>query len=127
VLLRLGYLLGEPRYLVAAERALRAAWAAMLKYPTAHAASLQALEEFLTPPEIVILRGAPELIESWRTQLAAIYAPHRLVLAIPQDAAALPAALASKAALPGGVAYVCRGSTCSEPLRDFAALARALG
>ncbi len=126
VLVRLGYLLGEPRYLAAAERALRAAWAAMLKYPTAHAATLQALEEFLLPPQIVILRGPADTIETWRRQLAAVYAPHRLVLAIPAGVSGLPAALESKVALPGGVAYVCRGTTCSEPLRDFAALARAL-
>ena len=126
VLLRLGYLLGEPRYLAAAERALRAAWAALLRYPTAHAASLQALEELLAPPQIVILRGPAALIETWRRQLAAVYAPHRLVLAIPEGTSGLPAALESKTALPGGVAYVCRGSTCSEPLRDFESLARAL-
>ncbi len=126
VLVRLGYLLGEPRYLAAAERALRAAWAAMLKYPTAHAATLQALEELLAPPQIVILRGPADLIDGWRRQLAAVYAPQRLVLAIPEGTPDLPAALASKRALPGGVAYVCRGSTCSEPLHDFAALARAL-
>jgi uncharacterized protein YyaL (SSP411 family) len=126
VLLRLGYLLGEPRYLGAAERALRAAWAALLKYPTAHAATLQALEEYLTPPQIVILRGPQAVIDPWHRQLAAVYAPHRLVLAIPEDAHDLPAQLAAKTSLPGGVAYVCRGSTCSEPLREFSALARAL-
>ena len=126
VLLRLGYLLGEPRYLGAAERVLRAAWAVLLKYPTAHAATLQALEEYLVPPEIVILRGPEALVESWRRQLAVVYAPHRLVLAIPADAPGLPAALASKTSRSGGVAYVCRGSTCSEPLSDFGALARQL-
>jgi uncharacterized protein YyaL (SSP411 family) len=126
VLLRLGYLLGEPRYLAAAERALRAAWAALCRYPSAHATSLQALEEHLEPPEIVILRGPDALIESWRRQLARVYAPHRLVLAIPADAPDLPPALASKPARPGGAAYVCRGSTCSEPLTEFDALARTL-
>jgi uncharacterized protein YyaL (SSP411 family) len=126
VLLRLGYLLGEPRYLAASERALRAAWAALLKYPTAHAATLQALEEQLSPPQIVILRGPIEIIEPWRRQLAALYAPHRLVLAVPDGTAGLPAALAGKTTLPGGVAYVCRGHICSEPLRDFAALTHAL-
>jgi uncharacterized protein YyaL (SSP411 family) len=126
VLLRLGYLLGEPRYLAAAERALRAAWAALLKYPTAHAATLQALEEYLAPPEIVILRGPDALIEFWRRELAAVYAPHRLVLAIPENATGLPAALASKPPRSAGVAYVCRGSSCTEPLDDFTALAREL-
>ena len=38
-LLRLGHLLGENRYLIAAEQTLRAAWPAIEHYPTAHAAS----------------------------------------------------------------------------------------
>ena len=126
VLLRLGYLLGEPRYLAAAERALRAAWPALLRYPTAHAASLQALEEYLRPPEFVILRGPAAQVEGWRRQLAAVYAPHRLVLAIADDVSGLPPALADKAPRPGGVAYVCRGSVCSEPLHDFRELVRDL-
>ena len=41
---RFGYLLGESRYLVATERTLRAAWAAIQEYPSGHASLLQALE-----------------------------------------------------------------------------------
>jgi uncharacterized protein YyaL (SSP411 family) len=55
-----------------------------------------------------------------------VYAPHRLVLAIPENATGLPAALASKPPRSAGVAYVCRGSSCTEPLDDFTALAREL-
>jgi len=36
LLLRLGYLLAEPRYLDAAERTLRAAWSLVERYPHAH-------------------------------------------------------------------------------------------
>jgi uncharacterized protein YyaL (SSP411 family) len=122
VLLRLGYLLGETRYLAAAERALRAAWKALLKYPTAHAATLQGVEEYLRPPEFVILRGPAGLIEDWRRRLATVYAPHRMLLAIPDHATGLPAALDSKPAQPNGVAYICRGSVCSPPLGDFSAI-----
>ena len=138
VLQRLGFLLGESRYLVAAERTLRAAWQAMQEYPPGHASLLQALEETLTPTEIVILRGPLSIIEPWRRQLAAVYAPRRVVLAIPAtggaslpDAAlpdaALPAAFAAKPALPGGAAYVCRGSQCSAPITSLAALIEELG
>src|SRR6516162_8891664 len=82
VLLRLGYLLGEPRYLAAAERTLRAAWPSIEPHPQAHTTLLGALEELLSTPEIVILRGEARTIEGWRADLARIYAPHRLVLAI---------------------------------------------
>jgi uncharacterized protein YyaL (SSP411 family) len=126
VLQRMGYLLGEARYLEAAERTVRAGWAAMEKYPQAHASLLVALEELLQPPEIVVLRGVPETIESWRRELARLYSPRRMVLAVPADAAGLPAAIAEKAPRGAAVAYVCRGSVCGEPIGSFADLAEAL-
>ncbi len=122
VLQRLGHLLGEPRYLAAAERTLRAAWPALLSHPHAHTALLTALEELLHPPAVVIIRGEPALIETWRTELAKLYAPRRLVLAIPADAPDLPPALADKAPRGDTVAYVCRGSSCSAPLNSLEAL-----
>jgi uncharacterized protein YyaL (SSP411 family) len=124
---RYGHLLGEPPYLTAAERTVRAAWPALLRYPQAHMSLLIALEETLHAPEVVIIRGSADSSESWRTELASLYAPHRVVLAIPADAAALPPALAEKAPRgEGPVAYVCRGSTCSAPLDSLAALLGAL-
>jgi uncharacterized protein YyaL (SSP411 family) len=121
-LLRLGWLLAEPRYLLAAERTLRAAWPALLKYPEAHAASLLALEDYLHPPQIVVLRGPLAVIEPWRRQLNRMFAPRRWTLAVPADASGLPAALAGKPADERGAAYVCRGTTCSAALTSFEAL-----
>ncbi len=122
VLLRLGHLLVEPRYLAAAEQTLRAAWPAIAQYPSGHISLLGALEQLLAPPEIIVLRGEERTIEGWRLALARSYAPHRLVLAIPADAVELPAALADKTARAGPVAYICRGSTCSAPLDSLDAL-----
>src|SRR5215469_1507010 len=127
VLLRLGHLLGEPRYLAAAERTLRAAWPVITQYPAGHVSLLGALEELLTPPEIVVLRGEARTIEGWRVAFAKTYAPHRIVLAIPADAADLPPALADKTPRAGPVAYLCRGSTCSAPLDSLEALMEQLG
>jgi len=122
VLQRLGYLLGEPRYLAAAEGTLRAAWPALEKHPLSHATLVNALEELLQPPEIVILRGAPAAIEGWQRELAQIFAPRRLVLAIPAEASGLPPALAEKAPRGAAVAYICRGSVCSAPVESLEAL-----
>ncbi|HEY1874724.1 MAG TPA: thioredoxin domain-containing protein [Steroidobacteraceae bacterium] len=122
MLLRLGHLLGESRYLAAAEGTLRAAWAAITQYPPGHVSLLGALEELLTPPELVVLRGEARTIEGWRLALARIYSPHRMVLAIPADVPDLPPALADKTPRAGPVAYICRGSTCSAPLDSLAAL-----
>ena len=123
---RLGYLLGEPRYLAAAERTLAAAWSAIGRYPPAHAALLDALEERLQPTEIVILRGPAEVVAAWHRDLARLYAPRRMLLAIPDTATGLPPALASKPAAPGGIAYVCVGSVCEVPLGALPALVQRL-
>jgi uncharacterized protein YyaL (SSP411 family) len=119
---RLGLLLGETRYLDAAARTLRSAWTPLQHYPHAHASLLVALAEHLDPPEIVIIRGAAQEAAQWRDALARKYSPTRLVFAIEADATTLPPALADKRALETTVAYVCRGMTCSEPIRALAPL-----
>ncbi len=121
-LTRLGLLLGETRYLDSAARTLRAAWAPVQHYPHAHAAMLVALAEHLDSPEMVIIRGARKEAARWRDALTKKYSPARLVFAIEADAAALPAALADKRPLDTTVAYVCRGTTCSDPVRALAPL-----
>ena len=127
VLQRMGYLLGETRYLTAAERTLRAAWPALEKYPQAHTSLLLALEELVNPTEIVILRGSSSPIEAWQRELAKLYAPRRLVLAIPADASGLPPALKDKAPKAEPIAYICRGTTCSAPINSLSALTQDLG
>ncbi|MBM4218362.1 MAG: thioredoxin domain-containing protein [Gammaproteobacteria bacterium] len=115
-LARLGWLIGETRYLDAAEAAARAGYASLARAPDAHAAMLIALDECVEPVEIVVVRGVGEDLSAWQAALAGRYAPRRMVLAIPADAAGLPEALAAKRARPQTVAYVCRGPVCSEPI-----------
>ncbi|MFT3907433.1 MAG: thioredoxin domain-containing protein [Steroidobacteraceae bacterium] len=126
VLLRLGSLLGDARYLDAAEHTLRAAWDALQRYPHGHTTLLNALESYLQQPQIVVLRGPTEIIENWRSQLGRVYAPNRWVLAVPEDALELPEALAVKTSSPQGVAYLCRGTECLPALRSLEELAGAL-
>jgi uncharacterized protein YyaL (SSP411 family) len=126
VLCKLGYLLAETRYLDAAERALKAASALMHEYPQAHMSLLNALEDFLTSMQMVIIRGPAADGERWARELSALYAPTRMVFAIPSDAPGLPAALAAKPALSSVTAYVCTGMACGAPLTDLRELARRL-
>jgi uncharacterized protein len=119
---RLGHVLGEPGYLQAAERSVRLATTLMDQAPMAHASMITAFEEQLYLPKLVILRGDPAMIDTWRERLARDYAPRRLVFAIPADAADLPEALAAKAPRGEAVAYVCTGTTCSAPVTDPDAL-----
>ena len=121
VLGRLGHLLGDTRYLRAAERVLHAARGGLERFPHAHTTLLVALEEHLDPPEIVVIRGAPGELEPWRARATAGYAPRRLVIAIPDDESNLPALLAERAPRGSPVAYVCEGHVCDAPVTEFAA------
>ncbi len=126
VLGRLGHLLGETRYLEAAERVLRNAWPHISGLPYAHATLLDALEEQLEPPEIVVLRGDGCLAD-WQARTRSGYAPHRMSFAIPAGAAGLPAGLDERRApATGCVAYVCRGTHCETPVTDATELGRRL-
>ena len=130
VLIRLGHLLGEPRYLAAAHGALKAAWPVLERYPEAHGALLQALELALTPPEIIVIRGRDaQLREAWQRCVNAGYHPRRVSFAIPDDARDLPGLLAERRPRGDVLAYVCQGTQCRAPatrLEDLsAALARA--
>ena len=116
VLLRMGHLLGEERYVKSAERVVSCAMAAMTEHPLSHMTMLDALEDCLHPPQIVILCGPAADIEAWNQALAPLYAPRRLVIAIPADAAGLPAALAAKPATATPLAYICEGSVCGPPI-----------
>ncbi|HNP36011.1 MAG TPA: thioredoxin domain-containing protein [Woeseiaceae bacterium] len=121
---RLGFLLGEPRYLAAAEATLRSAWSAIEEFPHAHVSLLNALDEYLAPPEIVVIRGPLDEITEWRDATAKLYAPRRLVFAIEADCPGLPGALAEREAIAGQtIAYRCSGSQCGLPVTSWPELA----
>ncbi len=123
---RLGHLIGEPRYLEAAERALKLFYPAMERQPSGFVSLATALDEHLAPPQTVILRGNGAAIAQWQSALARSYRPHTLVLALPTGLSGLPAVL-DKAAPPAGVnAWVCRGVSCLPAITDIAGLERIL-
>jgi uncharacterized protein YyaL (SSP411 family) len=114
-LLALGHLLGEQRYLDAAEGTVRAALHALDRYPEALTTLLRALADLLTPPKLVVLRGTAAELAPWPHKLAQSYEPQRLAFAIPNDAQ-LVGLLAERAARERAVAYVCEGMTCRAPV-----------
>jgi uncharacterized protein YyaL (SSP411 family) len=125
VLCRLGYLLGETRYLDSAARTLQAAWTAMQEYPQAHMSLLNGLEDFLPSMQVLVIRGEAAGATQWARELGTLYAPTRMIFAIPTGEE-LPPALAEKRAGAATVAYLCSGMTCSAPLTNFADISRAL-
>jgi uncharacterized protein YyaL (SSP411 family) len=124
-LARLGHLIGENRYLAASERALRAAGQAMYDQPSAHLTMLSALEEWLQPPEIVIIRAEDaETLELWRQTVQHEFRPCRMVFAIPADAR-LNGLLATRVLRGQAVAYMCTGGECRMPISSLPELAAA--
>ena len=113
---RLGHLLGEVRYLDAARRTLECFWPQMTRQAGGFSTLLIALEEALTPPPIVILRGPVAEVADWQRRLAGRAAG--LVLGLPNDAAGLHPALARPESAHVN-AWVCRGVTCLPPVADF--------
>jgi uncharacterized protein YyaL (SSP411 family) len=114
---RLGYLLGEARYLNASERTLRLYYPALTQQPAGYTSLLMTLQEHLTPPQIIILRSSFGQTDAWRRQLFQHYAPDKLIVALEGELAGLPAAL-TKPLLPEVSAYLCQGTQCSSPLHD---------
>jgi len=123
VLLELGHLLGEPRYLEAAERTLKAAWPSIVRYPSAHNTLLHALEDYLRPPRQVIIRAGAAELEAWRRQAQTLAPPLTHIYPIPADAAALPGMLNDRRAENTAVAYICAGHHCLAPVTRLDLLA----
>ena len=119
---RLGHLVGETRYLSAAQRTVELYHEAMQRNASGHTTLVTALEEALAPPRIVILRGSVEAMRPWQAALAAQCRPDTLVLAIPANAIGLPEVLDKPSDANGPVAWVCQGATCLAPLRDLTEL-----
>ncbi|NWG87236.1 MAG: thioredoxin domain-containing protein, partial [Hydrogenophilaceae bacterium] len=108
---RLGHLLGEPRYLAAAERTLRLFYPAVVDQPSPYASLLLALRESLQPPRSVILRGPQPELASWRAAAQAAAGPDDLLLCLPPELTDLPAAL-TKPCREKVSAFVCAGVNC---------------
>ena len=123
---RLGHIIGEPRYIDAAQRAIRLFYAAMQKQPSAFASLQMALEEALVPPRVVVLRGEAHAVGEWQRALAARYRPHTLCLALRNEWMALPATLAKPAVAAGVNAWVCSGVSCLPPVADLGTIERLL-
>jgi len=115
---RLGHLLGEPRYLGAAERTLTLNWPGLARQPAAYPSLLSALREYLEPPPVVVLRGPAAELTDWQRRLQPICPDAALCLAIPPDVTGLPDVL-DKPVRTYVVAHVCTGVNCLSEIVRF--------
>ncbi len=131
---RLGYLAGKQHYIDAAERCLQSAWRSINNAPISHCALLNALNEYLTPPDILIIRshkttdsGAKNKEDetSWNALIRQHHLPTTLIYDIP--ASEKPhSTLAEKIAGDTNRAYPCTGMQCQNSIENTADLEKYL-
>ncbi len=123
---RLAALTGEQRYVQAAGRALELFYPAMRDYPAGFGSMAIALEEFLEPTGVLVLRGKGTPLAEWRSALGREYLSDMSILAIPDHVRGLPAPL-DKPLRPEPVnGWLCRGVTCLPPISNLVNLMKAL-
>jgi uncharacterized protein YyaL (SSP411 family) len=122
---KLGHILGEPCYLQAAERTLKAFDSSIANNPAACASLCHALTEFLTPPTMVIVRGEANQIAPWRDTIRQTYYPHHLFLYLDENALDLPPTLQRELS-PDVNAWVCKDVICEPSTNDLQALLNSL-
>ena len=126
-LIALGHFAGEPRYVEAAERAVRLFAPQIAQAPRGFATMVTALDELLEPPATVLLAGDPQATAEWHRRLAGM--PRRGVRVYDVAGLGLPSEL-RKGPVPdpvGATAWVCRGTACLPPIETLAAVERAIG
>ena len=116
---RLGYVVGETRYIDAAARTVRFFYPAMAAQAGGFDTLLMALDSDLRPPKIVILRGEEESLLSWKEVSRRYYHPNDVVLSLPAGLTDLPPAL-NKPSEKAVHAWVCAGGHCWPALTNLA-------
>lgn len=118
---RLGHVLGEARYLQAAEHTLQAFDQVIKRSPAGCPSLTNALSEYLVPPTIVILRGDASKLKDWRCKISERYYPHHLFFYLDETMNVLPAAM-QRNFTEDVNAWVCRGVECSRSIDDLSSL-----
>ena len=131
VLITLGHLFTNSRYLEIAERTLNWAKPAIEQSLTGHVSLVSALQNWLSPPEQILIRGPAIDREPWLDKCRSIYAPDRLAFFIAyEDSKRIPQylpRLVSPEKQLLSTAYICQGLSCSLPITSLEALTTALG
>ena len=113
----LGLLSGNTRYLQAAEDTIKAGQSHIQNQAISHCSLLQAQQEFLHPPSIIILRGDKQSIKIWQDMAQKNYSSSLYCFALPSEITLDPN-LAAKKPIGDICAYICTGMSCAVPITD---------
>jgi uncharacterized protein len=125
VLLRLGHITGEERYIESAERALRAFTGRMESAPSTVPQMFVALMESLTPPRHVVLAGEPASLKEFTAILGQRFLPSHSVLWA-GTAGINPTLAGMQKNQTNPTAYVCENFACNLPTEDVQRFAELL-
>ncbi len=124
-LLRLFHVVGDDRFFVAAERALRTFAGGMAKNPFGFANMLGVADFYLRKPREVVVVGRPTdaATSALAAGIHAAYVPNKIVVPIdPASARRLPVAEGKSQVDGRATAYVCHAYTCSQPVTSASEL-----
>lgn len=117
-LLQLGLLSGITRYIDAAESTIRCCYNSLSEQAITHCNLLHALELYLQPGLIIILRGETEQLNNWKQESNKRYIPQLTCFAIHNNID-LPQTLENKKPVDEVCAYICEGTHCLPVISNF--------
>jgi uncharacterized protein YyaL (SSP411 family) len=123
---RLAALTGEPRYARAAERTLALFYPLMRDSPGGFASMAIALDEAVSPPATLVLRGEASAVAAWVSELARQFLPATMIVGVPAGTGALPAILDKPVGVEPVNGWLCRGVSCLSPISDLVDLKKAI-
>ncbi len=116
---RLGHLIANTKYINASEKCIQNSWSHCMSYPAAHGAMLHAIEEYIYPASIIIIRGTnQQLVGEFYDSCYDNYKLNQLIFIIPNT---ITNKIVSRLFNPYQsehpcIAYICSGKTCSAPI-----------
>lgn len=127
-LISLGHLTGETRFLEAAQRTLEAFRPQMQSHPHSASSLIRALDDWLSPPEMVLISGTnAEICKHWqRNLLKLVDHTRRMILIIPTGpVSGLPAHMQNSLRIEVS-AQVCKNRRCLPTFTQLGPLIEAL-
>ena len=118
---RLGYLSGNSAYITATENCLKSAWSAIAHAPVSHCAMLNALAEYMSPANILIMRTVEDDEKTWQLITQEYNLLDTLVYNIPAGQTLHPS-LQAKTASSTSQAYPCTAHQCQKPIKTMSEL-----
>ncbi len=117
-LLQLGLLSGNTEYLDAAEKTLHCAHASINEQAITHCSLLHALELYLKPGLIIVLRDTTQALQQWQQIINKRFIPQLTCVAI-DNKTTPPESLIEKKPIGDICAYICEGTACLPVITDL--------